>query len=188
MEINKQAQSQGFMYGLQAVRFKEKLLGYIEKNSFDLGGTKAESVDIEAEQVPTAPVLTILQKNATIKPKFNLIQLKYEYLKEIMGGELVTEGEGESAKVVGWKAPAGLVQISGAMQIDTPSGHRIDIFNGTLNANLGGGLKMGELAKAECELSVNAPENGGEPYQIIDIPEDGAVKKTAEAPNNEPAE
>lgn len=171
-KINTQAQAQGFLYGLQALRFKGKVIGYIEKGSFDFGGAKGESVDIEAEQVPDAPVLTLQQSNSTIKPKFNLIQLQYENLQMLLGGTLVKEGEGNAAKITGWAAPEGIEQISGAMEIDTPSGHRIEIPNGVLNSNLGGGLTMDAVAKVECELSVNKPTNGGSPYRIINIPEE----------------
>lgn len=165
--INKQAQAQGFMYGLQSLRFKSKVIGYIEKGSFDFGGSKGETSDIEAEQVPGAPVFTLPQSNSTIKPKFNLIQLQYESLQMLLGGTLVKDGE----NTIGWAAPESLEQIMGAMEIDTPSGHRIEIPNGVLNANFGGGLTLDAVAKVECELSVNTPVEGGSPYRIINIPE-----------------
>lgn len=167
MKYNEQAQKQGFMYGLQALRFKSTLIGYIKKGSFDFGGAKAEAVDIEAEQVPDAPVFTLLQSNATIKPKFSLIQLQYENLQMLLGGELVKD---EQDKVIGWDAPEDLVQIAGPIQIDTPSGHRIDIYNAMINANFAGGLTMDAVAEIECELSVMKPENGGKPYRVSNIP------------------
>ena len=68
-----------FIYGIAVVKFNQKEIGYIEKGSWDWGGTKAESTDIEAEQVTDAPVFTLANKNATIAPTFNLIQLDYEY-------------------------------------------------------------------------------------------------------------
>ena len=57
-----------FIYGIAVVKFNGKEIGYIEKGSWDWGGSKAESTDIEAEQVPDAPVLTLANKNATIAP------------------------------------------------------------------------------------------------------------------------
>ena len=59
------------MYGIGAVKFGEKTLGYIEKGSWDWGGSKPEKVDVEAEQVVGAPVLTLVTKNGTIAPTFN---------------------------------------------------------------------------------------------------------------------
>ena len=37
------------MYGVGAVKYKDFVVGYIEKNSFDMGGQKPESAKIEAE-------------------------------------------------------------------------------------------------------------------------------------------
>ena len=48
-----------------------------------------QSVDVEAEQVPDAPVLTLLQKNGRVSPTFNLIQLDYKNIKAVLGGTLV---------------------------------------------------------------------------------------------------
>ena len=43
--------SKKFIYGIAVVKFGNDTIGYIEKGSFDWGGTKPESTDIEAEQV-----------------------------------------------------------------------------------------------------------------------------------------
>lgn len=47
--------NKNFMYGIGAVKYKDFTIGYIEKNSFDLGGKKPEAAKIEAEQVQGAP-------------------------------------------------------------------------------------------------------------------------------------
>ncbi len=60
--------NKNFLYGIGRFTFKGKELGYIEKGSFDFGGKEPESVDVEAEQVPDAPVLSLAQKNGTIEP------------------------------------------------------------------------------------------------------------------------
>ena len=87
-----------FMYGIGAVKYKNKEVGYIAKGSFDMGGTKPESTDIEAEQVPGAPVLVIPQSNGKIAPKFDMIQLNFETLHQLLGGALHKSAD----KVVGW--------------------------------------------------------------------------------------
>ena len=81
--------NKNFIYGIARVKKGEVVIGYIEKGSWDWGGTKAESVDVDAEQVPDAPVLTLVTKNATISPTFNLIQLDYKNLAAACGGTLV---------------------------------------------------------------------------------------------------
>ena len=153
-----------FIYGIAAVYFAEALIGYIEKGSFDWGGTKPESVDVEAEQVPDAPVLTLLTKNGSISPTFNLIQLDYENLHSVLGGTLV----GTEGAYTGWKAPTDLVQLSGKWTIDFVSGQTMTIPNGSILANLGGKLTLTEVSKLECQLKVNKPADGGSPYEIND--------------------
>lgn len=162
-----------FIYGIAAVKFGEALIGYIEKNSWDWGGTKPESVDVEAEQVPDAPVLTLMQSNGKVSPTFNLIQLDYANLKAVLGGTLVETGTEGNKKVTGWKAPTSLVDLSGKWTIDFVSGQTMTIPNGTILANLGGKLTLTEVSKVECQLKVNKPEDGGAPYEINDTLAEG---------------
>ncbi len=164
-----------FIYGIAAVFMGENIIGYIEKNSWDWGGTKPESVDVDAEQVPDAPVLTIPTKMGQIAPTFNLIQLDYENIKNALGGTLVKNGN----EVVGWKAPTELVELRDSFKIAFVSGQMMSIPNGTLMANLGGKLTLTEVSKIECQLKVNKPEDGGSAYGIADT--DGATLAELEA-------
>lgn len=166
-----------FMYGIAAVKFGEKTIGYIEKGSWDWGGTKPESTDIDAEQVPDAPVLTILTKNATISPTFNIIQLNYENIQAALGGTLV----GTTGKYTGWKAPTNLVQLSGKWTIDFVSGQTCTIPNATILANLGGKLTLTEVSKLECQLKVNKPSDGSAPYDINDTVNPSRASSTSQA-------
>lgn len=156
--------SKKFLFGIAAVKKDGKTVGYIEKGSFEWGGTAPESTDVEAEQVPDAPVLTLASKNGTIAPKFNMIQLDYETLEQMLGGTLV----GESGAYTGWKAPTSLIQVSGSWEIETMSGQTIKIPNGTIIANLDGKLTLTEVSKIAVELKVNKPDDGGAPYEICE--------------------
>lgn len=164
---------QKFIYGLSALKFDGKLVGYIEKGSWDWGGSKPESTDIEAEQVPDAPVLTLLQKNSQVSPTFNLIQLDYENLQAVLGGKLVETGTDPNKKVTGWQAPSTLVELRGKWEIKFVSGQTMTIPNATILASLGGKLTLTEVSKVECQLKVNKPENGGAPYEISDTVDEG---------------
>lgn len=150
-----------FLYGLSKMTFAGKTVGYIEKDSFEWGGKAPESVDVDAEQVPDAPVLTLVQKNSTVEPKFNMIQLNYENMAALLGGK---------STATGWEAPTDLLQLSGECLIDTPSGKRVKIPNAVLLSNLGGKLTLTEVSKIECQLKVMKPADGTAPYSIIDIP------------------
>ena len=153
------------IYGIAVVKLNSKEIGYIEKGSWDWGGTKPESTDVEAEQVPDAPVLTLMNKNGTIAPTFNLIQLDYENIAAVLGGELV----GSAGSYTGWKAPTDLVELRGPWEIEFVSGQTMKIPNGTILSNLGGKLTLTEVSKIECQLKVNKPEDAGTaPYEIND--------------------
>ena len=150
-----------FLYGLSKMTFAGKTVGYIEKDSFEWGGKAPESVDVDAEQVPDAPVLTLVQKNSMVEPKFNMIQLNYENMAALLGGK---------STATGWEAPTDLLQLSGECLIDTPSGKRVKIPNAVLLSNLGGKLTLTEVSKIECQLKVMKPADGTAPFSIIDIP------------------
>lgn len=165
--------SDKFIYGIAAVKFGEQLIGYIEKGSWDWGGTKPESNDVEAEQVPDSPVFVLMQKNGQLSPTFNLIQLDYENLQTVLGGTLLKSGEGDSATVTGWEAPTELVDIRGQWTIDFASGQTMTIPNGLILANLGGKLTLTEVSKVECQLKIMKPEDGGPVYKITNTPEVG---------------
>lgn len=158
--------NENLIYGIAKLMFNEKLVGWVEKGSFDWGGSKAESTDVEAEQVPDAPVDSLQQKNATINPTFNLIQLNYTNLQLTLGGTL----EGPEGAPTGWSAPSELIELKGQWQIDFMSGQRCTIPKGKLLSNLGGKLTLTEVSKVECEIRVMKPDDGGSPYKIADIP------------------
>lgn len=160
--------SKKFMYGIGKVTFNEKTVGYIEKDSWEWGGEKGESVDVNAEQVPNAPVLVLQQSNGTLKPTFNMIQLDYETLHQFLGGTLV----GTEGAYTGWKAPSSIIEISGPWKIELVSGQTVSIPNGKLNANLGGKLALSEVSKLECELGVMMPDDGSEPYEVYNTVSD----------------
>lgn len=159
MEKNK-----NFIYGIARVKFDDQPIGWIEKGSWDWGGTKSEIIDVDAEQVPDAPVLTLIQKNGQVSPTFNLIQMDYKNIKAVLGGTFV----GTEGAPTGWKAPTELVRLAGKWTIDFMSGQTMTIPNGTILANLGGKLTLTEVSKIECQLKVNKPEDGSSPYEIND--------------------
>lgn len=153
-----------FMYGIGKVLLDGKEIGYIEKDSWEWGGEKGESVEVNAEQVPGVPVLILQQSNSTLKPTFKMIQLDYETLHQFLGGTLV----GSEGAYTGWKAPTSLIELVGKWTIQLVSGQTVTIPNGKLNANLGGKLALSEVSKIECELGVMMPDDGSAPYEVND--------------------
>lgn len=146
-----------FIYGIAEVKINKAAVGYIEKGSFQYGGAAPETTEVEAEQVPGAPVLVLLQKNATIAPTFNLIQLDLANLQAVMGGTV------SGSK---WSAPSDLVTITAPVKITTMSGAVIEIPKASVLANLDGNLTLTETSKVKVTLKVLAPDGGGSPYSI----------------------
>ncbi len=146
-----------FIYGLSSFKLNDTLLGYIEKDSFDWGGAEPETVDVNAEQVPGQPVLVLIQKNGTVEPQFNLIQLDADNMAAVMGG---TADNGK------WSAPTTLSQVTGKVEIVTASGHTIQMPKVTLAANITGKLALSEVSKVQVKLKVQTPDDGTSPLVI----------------------
>lgn len=154
------------MYGIGEVLYRGEKIGYIAKNSFDLGGMKPEAAEIEAEQVPGSPVLVIAQSNGKIGPKFDMIQLSFESLQQLLGGYLIKNSEN---KVTGWTAPRSAMVMEGPWELKLVSGQSILMPNATLLSDLAGKLTLTETAKIEVELKVAMPtEEGVPPYGVFD--------------------
>lgn len=152
------------MYGVGAIKYNGAKVGYIEKNSFDLGGKKPEAAKIEAEQKPGTSVLVIPQTNGSISPSFNIIQLNFESLKQFLGGELHKKDN----KVTGWTSPSSAMIMEGSWEIALVSGQSILIPNATLLSDLGGKLTLTETAKIEATLELSAPKDDEvPPYGIF---------------------
>jgi len=173
--------NKNFMYGVGTVKYKDFIVGYIEKNSFDLGGVKPEAAKVEAEQVPGTPVLVIPQSNGSIAPKFNVIQLNYANLHKLLGGTLhYKAGDTEKKNPVGWTSPTAAMLMAGPWELALVSGQSVLIPNGTLLSNLGGKLTLTETAKIECTLEVAMPEDGSQPHGVFDtdaLPEEWSQYK-----------
>lgn len=158
--------NKNFMYGIGEVRYRGTKIGYIAKNSFDLGGVKPEAAEIEAEQVPGSPVLVIAQSNGKIGPKFDMIQLSFESLQQLLGGRLLKNNDNE---ITGWTAPRSAMVMEGPWELKLVSGQSILIPNATLLSDLAGKLTLTETAKIEVELKVAMPaEEGVPPYGVFD--------------------
>lgn len=154
-----------FMYGIGEVRYRGTKIGYIAKNSFDLGGVKPEAAEIEAEQVPGSPVCVIPQSNGKIGPKFDMIQLTFESLQQLLGGRLLKNSDNA---ITGWTAPRSAMVMEGPWELKLVSGQSILIPQATLLADLAGKLTLTETAKIEVELKVAMPaEDGVPPYGVF---------------------
>lgn len=151
-----------FMYGLAAVKLDDLLLGYIEEGSFKLNGAKGEVTEINAAQKHGGPVLVIPKSNGTIAPSFDLIQMDYDNMATLMGGQVVKTGE----NTTGWAAPSALVQTSGKLTIQTDSSHEIVVKKAFVSAYIDGDLSLDSVSKIKVETKALIPDDGGSPFSI----------------------
>lgn len=158
------------MYGLLSVKVGEKVVGYIEENSFKFNGEKGEVTEIKAAQVKGASVLAIPKSNGKISPSFDLIDLDYDALALLLGGEVIKTGASGSQKVTGWKAPSKLINITNKVEIQTDSAHKIVIKKALITAYIDGDLNLDSVAKLKVEVKPLQPDEvGAEPYSIEDV-------------------
>jgi hypothetical protein len=166
--------AQDFLFGLSQFLFLRDgdagdpvTLGYIEEDSFDLGGQAGETTEVNAAQVKGSPVLVLPKKNGSIKPAFDLIEIQYPALAKVMGGTC-SGGQGTET---GWNAPADLVQVKGHAQIITDSGHLIDIPAAQVTAYPTDKLSLSNVAKIHVELTPVQSAPNAAPYSISDYVE-----------------
>ena len=185
--------SKKFMYGVGKIMYRDFVVGYIKKDSFDLGGVKAEAAKVYAEQVAGAAVLVIPQSNGSIAPNFVLIQLDYENLHKALGGTLhYAAGDTEKNTPIGWTSPSEVLQLSGPWRVDLVSGRSVLIADALLLSNLGGKITLKETAEVACSLELQQPDEG-KAYGVFDtaeipatwlesyvIPKDEVLAKTQE--------
>ena len=155
------------MYGLDKVQFNGKALGFIEEDSFDWGGAKGEVTEIKAAQVKGFPIKIIPKSNGTIKPTFDLIQMDYTHMAEVMGGVVKRTEEA----ITGWSAPNDIVMVSGELVIDCDSGQRITIPKCLVSAYIGGNLNLASVSKIKVEIGIMNPGDGTAPFTIENIAE-----------------
>lgn len=160
----------GFIYGLDLLKFGEKELGYISEDGLEWGGDKAEKVKINAAQVKNGPVKIITKGTGTNVITFKLIQLIGANCKDVMGGEVDEDGT--------YTPPVKVENLEGKVDVKCDSGHTIRIFNGSLSAKPAGKISGSELFSIDCELEMLAPADGTAPYKIYapGVNPDGAPK------------
>lgn len=147
----------GYMYGLSIFKFGEAEIGCISDDSIDWGGDEKQTTKIWAAQKRQAPVKEITDNNGTNELTFDLIELKPDNLKMVMGGT-VAGGK--------WSAPAAEVNLENPVEITTADGTVISVKKASLVAKPKGKLGYKDVFKINCKLTFLMPDDGTAPYDI----------------------
>lgn len=149
----------GYLYGVNTLKFNNAALGLIDEESIDWGGTTPETVEIWAAQQRSAPVKIIQKNQGKNELKFNLIQLKAANMVAVMGGKTNAKG--------GYDAPRASVTLEGPVEITTADGSTIKIPKASLVSAMKGKLGYSDVLKVECTLTVMLPDDAeAAPYNI----------------------
>ncbi len=150
------------IYGLDSLLLGGKEIGDISNDSIDWGGDEPSTVKVWAAQKRVAPVAEIMESPGTDVLEFDLIQLKPENLKQVMGGTVSEDGKK-------WNAPAKKIFIEDTVSIKTAEdGAVIDIKKVKLLAFPRGKFGYSDVFKIHCKMTVMAPEDGTSPYSFGD--------------------
>lgn len=151
--------SNGLIYGVGAVKFKSKTIGYISQDGMQPAGNAPSFTDIFAAQVQSGPVGSLMSSPGSDAFTFNLIQLKAENLVDTIGGTAGTDGS--------WTPPL-TVMSNGPMDITTMSGHTIRIFNARLSRNgMQNGINMSNVLAFGFRVDMELPADGSAFYKIF---------------------
>lgn len=157
--------SNGLIYGLSELKFKDKVIGWIDENGLTPAGTSPSFLEVKAAQVQDGPVDTILTDPGSDAFTFNLIQLKAENLVDTIGG---TKGSSDE-----WTPPANMV-ATGKVLITATSGHKVLIPNARLSRNgFQNGINLQNVLALGIRLDMMKPSDGETPRFTIYPP--GAV-------------
>ncbi|MCC8146913.1 MAG: hypothetical protein LIO93_10880 [Bacteroidales bacterium] len=146
----------GFIYGLDELKFGETTLGYISEEGITAGGEAPATTQIRAAQKGNAVVKSFITTPGSKQFTFTLIQLKGEDLVEIFGGSF-TAGV--------YSAPEKEVIKTGKATIKCTSGHVIEIPSAALTANLAQAISTAQTLAISCTMDVLTPETGS-PFTI----------------------
>ena len=150
--------SNGLIYGLSEVKFKEQVLGYIDQNGMQPAGTAPTFMDVVAAQVTDGPVESIQTSPGNEAFTANLIQLKAANLVAAVGG---TAGDDDS-----YTPPTSINEV-GKLEIKTVSGHVIVAKKVRVSRNgFANGINLQNVLAMGLRFDLLKPDDGGERYKI----------------------
>jgi hypothetical protein len=135
--------SDGFIYGLDAVKFKGELLGYLDENGLAAGGDAPSTTKIRAAQKHNAVVKNLLTTPGSKTFTGTLIQLLLANIKNVFGGAI-------DAETGVYSAPAIEGIQEGPLEIDCASGHKIVAQKVSLTANFSQSINLAQTLAIAC--------------------------------------
>lgn len=140
------------VYGLSAVKFAGKEIGYIDNNGIQPAGTAPTRTPIYAAQKKDGPIINLMSSPGATAFNITLVDLNAEGLVATIGGEKDTSGN---------YTPPKNAEKSGVMDFEADSGHTIRLFNARVSLNdFANGLNSSNLLGLQLHIEVEADESG----------------------------
>lgn len=148
----------GYLALLDAVNFKGRLIGYLSDDGLEFGGSDAQTFELWAAQLRSAPVDEMETRAATVEVSGKMIELVPQNLVAIAGGTITDEK---------WSAPASSIIQEGPLKILTGTGGTIDMNRVKLRVTpLRGGLGGENTVGMNIMFKMVMPKDGSAPYSI----------------------
>ena len=166
----------GAIYGVTNLKHNGVKLGLISEDGLQPGGDAPTKTRIWAAQKRNAPFKVLKSSPGTKMWTLTLIELTGENMKQVMGGEVDSNGN--------YTPPSEDKEISGVFDIECTSGHTIRIYNGTLTCNFSNGINFTNVLGIECELEMQDAGEGKSPYKVFapgQVPSEEELPSTGDA-------
>lgn len=149
---------------LDEISFDGKVVGMVESEGIDWGGSDPETMKFNAAQVRTGPVDEIPINMGTDELKFQMIEMSPANLKAVCGGTVGT------VDLTEWSAPGTPFILKGPVVIKTADKTTITIANASLVGKIRGKLGKSGNLYADCKMTVIAPTDGSSPFKFAATP------------------
>lgn len=146
-------------YGVAAVT------GSMPSSLTDLGNTVKGSVTIDEsagteakfwEDQSPVPVRVVKTDEGELSATMQFYDIAYATLQDLKGG---------TGNASGWSPTAAFTQVSKAFEITTDSGHKLEIYNGSVIARITGGGGRDKMFSMEVKVTPQITADGISSYK-----------------------
>jgi len=110
----------------------------------------------------SAPVEQVISEDSKLTVEWECYDIDPLIIAEVKGGSTV-----DGASDTTWKAPSSSSIIKKALQLETPTGIKINIPKASIVARFDGTIGKEELLKMVVKVTALDPGDGGSPYSIV---------------------
>jgi len=132
-------------------------LGNTVKDTVVITNDQGQTQDFFIEETDD-PVESIVTEKGKFKANWSTYDISAQKLSDLFGGEYTAPAGGDGAM---WEAPDTTPIIEKSFEFETPSGIKIQIPRGKVQASLEWNLKKTALAQVNIEVSALAPNKVG---------------------------